>query len=52
MNAGPNIKSKSDAKEYLKFLRRIRREVENWPAYKKVDGYVVRRWRLKRDLSS
>lgn len=41
-----NVESKDDIKEYLQFLKKIRCEVENWPDYKKVDGYVAHRWTL------
>lgn len=43
--------SKNDEGEVRKFwknLDEISREVDNWPDYKKVDGYVVREWTLKK----
>ena len=45
MNA--NLENQDDVKEYLQFLRKIRHEVDKWPDYKKVDGYVARHWTLK-----
>ena len=42
-----NKNKEDDMKEYLQFLKRIRHEVEQWPDYKKVDGYVAHRWTLK-----
>ena len=42
-----NLETEEDVKEYLAFLRRVRKEVDAWPDYKKVDGYATRKWRLK-----
>ena len=35
-----------DVEEYLKFLRKVRLEVDAWEEYRKADGYTVHKWTL------
>ena len=39
---------KKEAKEFWQFVKNVREEVDNWPDYMKVDGYVARKWTLKK----
>ena len=40
--------SKEEIKKFWQFVDDVSKEVDNWPDYMKVDGYVTRKWTLKK----